>query len=114
MEQFKQFNVEKQAAINTLGKLREILEELGGMDIDVQDDLNKIAGAISTIESSTVQYSMDKRPADMWNFIVGGQYQFSKHFMVRGEGGFLGSRTQFIAGVQYRFGRARYHLRTPE
>ncbi|WP_026968397.1 hypothetical protein [Algoriphagus terrigena] len=61
-------------------------------------------GAVSTIESSTVQYSMDKRPADMWNFIVGGQYQFSKHFMVRGEGGFLGSRTQVIAGVQYRFG----------
>lgn len=61
-------------------------------------------GAVSTIKTSTVQYSMDKRPADMWNFIVGGQYQFSKHFMVRAEGGFLGSRTQFITGVQYRFG----------
>ncbi len=61
-------------------------------------------GAISTIESSTVQYSMDKRPKDMWNFIVGGQYQFSKHFMVRAEYGFLASREQFITGVQYRFG----------
>ncbi|OOG70762.1 hypothetical protein [Algoriphagus sp. A40] len=61
-------------------------------------------GAISTIESSTVQYSMDKRPADMWNFIIGGQYQFSKHFMVRAEYGFLGSREQLITGVQYRFG----------
>ena len=58
MEQFKQFNVEKQAAINTLGKLREILEELGGMDIDVQDDLNKIAGAISTIESDVLRIAL--------------------------------------------------------
>lgn len=61
-------------------------------------------GAVSTIESSTVQYSMDKRPADMWNFLVGGQYQFSKHFMLRAEGGFLGSRVQFMGGLQYRFG----------
>jgi hypothetical protein len=61
-------------------------------------------GALSTIESSTVQYSMDKRPADMWNFIVGGQYQFSKHFMYRLEYGFLGSRQQIMTGLQYRFG----------
>lgn len=61
-------------------------------------------GAISTIQNSTVQYSMDKRPADMWNFIVGGQYQFNKHIMFRAEYGFLGSREQIITGVQYRFG----------
>ncbi|HSF54514.1 MAG TPA: hypothetical protein VLA71_12215 [Algoriphagus sp.] len=61
-------------------------------------------GAISTIATSTVNYSMDKRPADMWNFIIGGQYQFSKHFMIRGEYGFLGSREQFLTGIQYRFG----------
>jgi hypothetical protein len=61
-------------------------------------------GAVSTIESSTVQYSMDKRPEDMWNFLVGGQYQFSKHLMVRAEYGFLSSRTQFMTGLQYRFG----------
>ncbi|GAA0879195.1 hypothetical protein GCM10009119_21630 [Algoriphagus jejuensis] len=60
--------------------------------------------ALSTIGSSTVQYSMDKRPKDMWNFLVGGQYQFSKHFMVRAEAGFLASRTQVMTGVQYRFG----------
>ena len=61
-------------------------------------------GAVSTIESSTVQYSMQKRPADMWNFIVGTQYQFNKHFMVRFEYGFLGTRDQLITGIQYRFG----------
>ena len=60
--------------------------------------------AISTISTSTVQYSMDKRPKDPWNFIIGSQYQLNKHWMLRGEVGFLGSRSQIIAGVQYRFG----------
>ena len=60
--------------------------------------------AVNTIGTSTVQYSMDKRPKDPWNFIVGSQYQLSKHFMLRGEYGFLGSRQQFLIGMQYRFG----------
>jgi hypothetical protein len=60
--------------------------------------------AINTVGTSTVQYSMDKRPKDAWNFIVGSQYQLNKHFMVRGEFGFLSSRTQFLIGMQYRFG----------
>ncbi len=60
--------------------------------------------ALNTIATSTVQYSMDKTVKDAWNFIVGGQYQINKHFMLRGEVGFLGSRNQLLAGVQYRFG----------
>lgn len=60
--------------------------------------------AVNTITTSTVQYSMDKTVKDAWNFIVGGQYQINKHFMLRGEVGFLGSRNQVLGGVQYRFG----------
>lgn len=60
--------------------------------------------ALNNFGTSTVQYSMDKRPKDPWNFIVGSQYQLNKHFMLRGEFGFLGSRTQFLVGMQYRFG----------
>jgi long-subunit fatty acid transport protein len=51
-----------------------------------------------------VQYSLDKRPEDMWNFIVGSQYQINRNWMFRAEFGFLGSRTHLIAGAQYRFG----------
>lgn len=58
MEQFNQFNVEKQAAVETLGKLREILGELDGMGVDVQDDLNKIAAAISAIESDVLRIAL--------------------------------------------------------
>src|SRR5262245_5856226 len=60
--------------------------------------------AVGNAASSTVQYSLDKRPQDMWNLIVGGQYQLNKSWMFRVEVGFLTSRTHVIAGAQYRFG----------
>jgi hypothetical protein len=60
--------------------------------------------AVNTIATSTVQYSMDKTVKDAWNFIVGSQFQVNKHFMIRMEVGFLGSRNQVMTGVQYRFG----------
>jgi hypothetical protein len=60
--------------------------------------------ALNTVTNSTVQYSMDKRVKDPWNFIVGSQFQLNKHLMIRAEVGFLGSRTQVMTGLQYRFG----------
>ena len=65
--------------------------------------LNAADVALNSVANSTVQYSMTKQVKDAWNFIIGAQYQFNKHLMVRTEYGFLGSRTQFLAGVQYRF-----------
>lgn len=66
---------------------------LGGLD-----------AALNDTEYATVQYSLNKRPKDMWNFLIGTQYQHNKHWMLRFEYGFLGSRTQIITGLQYRFG----------
>jgi hypothetical protein len=66
--------------------------------------LNAAEGAVNNISNSTVQYSLDKSVKDMWNFIIGSQFQLNKHWMIRGEFGFLGSRTQFLGGLQYRFG----------
>lgn len=66
--------------------------------------LDGISGAVDNTGNATVQYSLSKRPADMWNFLIGSQYQFNKHWMLRAECGFLASRTQVIAGLQYRFG----------
>jgi hypothetical protein len=66
--------------------------------------LNSIDGALNDDQTATVQYSLNKRPKDAWNFVVGSQYQINKHFMIRAEAGFLGSRAQFIGGLQYRFG----------
>ena len=55
---------------------------------------------VGNFANSTVEYSLDKRPEDMWNFIVGGQYQYNKNWMFRAEVGFLNSRTHVIAGAQ--------------
>lgn len=66
--------------------------------------LTTLDGALSTAGSSTVQYSLEKAPKDMWNFLLGAQYQYNKHFMLRAEYGFLGSRKQFMTSLQYRFG----------
>lgn len=66
--------------------------------------LNQAEIAVNKLEQSTVQYSMDKEPKDKWNFIVGSQFQLNKHIMIRAEAGFLSSRTQFLTGIQYRFG----------
>ena len=66
--------------------------------------LNGLDEALNDEETASVQYSLDKRPKDMWNFIVGTQYQYNKHWMLRFEYGFLGTRNQIITGLQYRFG----------
>ena len=60
--------------------------------------------ALDRGKDATIQYSLDKRVKDAWNFIFGGQFQLNKHWMLRAEYGFLGSRKQFIGGLQYRFG----------
>jgi hypothetical protein len=66
--------------------------------------LTSLEDAVNEVENSTVQYSLDKKQENMWNFIIGSQYQINKHWMIRAEFGFLSSRTQFIGGLQYRFG----------
>ena len=66
--------------------------------------LNAASSAVNDLEQSTVQYSLDKKQTDLWNFVIGGQYQPNKHLMLRAEVGFLSSRTQVLAGIQYRFG----------
>jgi hypothetical protein len=66
--------------------------------------LNAADAALDSEPGATVQYSLEKRPAEKWNFMVGGQFQYNKHWMVRAEYGFLGSRQHFFTGLQYRFG----------
>jgi len=66
--------------------------------------LTTVDGALSNSQSATIQYSLDKKVKDMWNMVIGTQFQLNKHWMIRAEYGFLGSRNQFIGGLQYRFG----------
>ena len=68
------------------------------------DVLTAADGALNDGKDATIQYSLDKSVKNMWNFLIGTQFQINRHIMLRVEYGFLGSRQQFIGGVQYRFG----------
>jgi hypothetical protein len=61
-------------------------------------------GAVANAETASVQYSLQKNLKDKWNFILGSQFQLNKNWMIRAEYGFLGSRQQFLGGLQFRFG----------
>ncbi|ATE58983.1 LeoA/HP0731 family dynamin-like GTPase [Thauera sinica] len=58
MEQFKQFNVEKQAALERLEQLRAVLDELGEMGADVGSELQKIDSAVQAIESDVLRIAL--------------------------------------------------------
>jgi hypothetical protein len=66
--------------------------------------LTSLDGALNDDNDATVEYSLNKEVKNKWNFVVGTQYQINRHFMIRAEYGFLGTRQQFIGGLQYRFG----------
>lgn len=66
--------------------------------------LSSADAAVNNIANSTVQYSLEKRPVQKWNFTVGSQFQLNMHWMLRAEYGFLGTRQQYFVGLQYRFG----------
>ena len=65
--------------------------------------LDQASQVVTNAGNASVQYSLSKKPKDMWNFIIGTQFQINRSWMIRAEYGFLGSRSQFIGGLQYRF-----------
>lgn len=58
MEQFKQFNVEKQIALKGLEQLRAVLDELGEMGADVGSELQKIDSAVQAVESDVLRIAL--------------------------------------------------------
>ncbi|MGC4000502.1 MAG: hypothetical protein QM767_24860 [Anaeromyxobacter sp.] len=56
-----------------------------------------------TDPDATVHYSLDKKPKDVWNALVGAQYAYDRNWMLRAEYGFLTSRTSFLLALEYRF-----------
>ena len=50
-----------------------------------------------------IKYGMDKQVAEMWNMVVGAQFQLNKNWMLRSETGIVGDRKQFLLSLNYRF-----------
>ena len=65
--------------------------------------LDQASQIVTGAADGSVQYALEKRQKQAWNFILGAQYQYNRDWMLRVEYGFLGARTQLIAGLQYRF-----------
>ena len=65
--------------------------------------LNAASQIVADAGDGSIQYSLNKKQKKMWNFLIGSQFQLNKSWMIRAEYGFLGTRQQFIAGLQYRF-----------
>lgn len=66
--------------------------------------LNAADNALDTAETSTIDYTLDKQQLNMWNFVIGSQFQINKSWMLRAEYGFSQGRNTFFTGLQYRFG----------
>jgi len=65
--------------------------------------LNAAENAVNTADSSSLQYTLDKKQKSMWNFVVGSQFQLNKSWMIRAEYGHASGRDQVFCGLQYRF-----------
>ena len=58
MEQFKQFNVKKHAALRGLEQLRAVLHELGEMGADVSSELQKVDSAVQVVKSDVLRIAL--------------------------------------------------------
>jgi hypothetical protein len=91
----------------------EIVQEYGdwydGLSLAKQKIVDKTAipdiidGLENSDGSSIIRYGMDKQVKQMWNGLLGAQFQINKHWMFRAEGGLIGDRKSFLFSVNYRF-----------
>lgn len=66
--------------------------------------LQPIVDRIEAADGSTViKYGMSKQVAEMWNGVVGVQFQLNKNWMFRSEGGIIGDRKSWLISANYRF-----------
>ncbi|MCX7550220.1 hypothetical protein [Xanthomarina sp. F2636L] len=50
-----------------------------------------------------IKYGLDKQVQQKWNGIIGAQFQYNKHWMLRTEFGVLGNRKSMLLSLNYRF-----------
>ena len=61
------------------------------------------SGGMARIPAASVQYSLKKKPEDVWNMLVGAQFALDRNWYFRTEVGFLGSRTSVLVATEYKF-----------
>jgi len=77
--------------------LKADLELTGRVTIPLGSDIGFLGKALE------VDYAIDQRNKDKWNFLVGGNWDIAKSFGLQAEVGFGESRNNVISSVTYRF-----------
>lgn len=73
--------------------------------IEVADEvLTPIVDRLDNADGNAViLYGMDKQVKEMWNGLIGMQFQYNKRWMLRSEVGFIGDRKSVLVSLNYRF-----------
>jgi opacity protein-like surface antigen len=70
-------------------------------------DATSIPAIIDRIDavdgSAIIRYGIDKQVKELWNGLIGIQYQYNKHWMLRSEAGLFGDRKSFLLSLNFRF-----------
>ena len=66
----------------------------------VPDIIDKLAESVG---DAVIRYGMDKQVSEMWNGVVGAQFQLNKKWQFRSEAGIIGDRKSFLASINYHF-----------
>jgi hypothetical protein len=74
---------------------REACQEFAGQVQDWADGTDP--------PTASVEYALNKEPKDIWNMVAGAQFALNRNWYFRSEVGFLGSRTSFLGGLEYKF-----------
>ncbi len=53
--------------------------------------------------NTSIQYSLEKHPVDIWNMLAGVQYSINHAWHFRAEASFIGGRTSLLLATEYRF-----------
>lgn len=65
---------------------------------------NGLTNVSENLPNSSIQYQMQKKIDRPFNLIIGGQYQYSLRWQLRGEAQILGDRFGGLLSLNYRFG----------
>ena len=75
-----------------------------GQKLIADEVLTPIVNRLENADGSAIiRYGIDKQVKENWNGLVGIQYQYNKHWMLRSEGGIIGDRKSFLFSLNYRF-----------
>jgi hypothetical protein len=93
-----------------IGKVGKLATYVGAMYLDVEVDLTGTAtfdtnnsGAPGVGDQVTVDFSINQRNKDKWNYLLGFNLDLNANWAVQAEVGFGGSRESFITSATFRY-----------